>query len=68
MRRALAVSRLKGLFVAETKIETESLLEVRAVAHDHASLVQKSVVLAGQFGRDGKHGLISESVYLPMAG
>jgi hypothetical protein len=41
---------------------------VRAVAHDHASLVQKSVVLAGQFGRDGKHGLISESVYLPMAG
>jgi hypothetical protein len=68
MRKALAVGGFKGLFEGEVKTETEPLLEVRAVAHDHASLVQKSVVVAGQFGRGGKHGLISGSVYLPPVG
>jgi hypothetical protein len=68
MRKALAVSGLKGVFVGEVKIEAEPLLEVRAVARKHASLLQKSVVSPGQIGRDGKNGLISLSVYLPVAG
>jgi hypothetical protein len=54
--------------VAEVKIETDPLLEVRAVAREHAPRVGKGVVLAAQSGRDGKQGLISVSAYLPLVG
>lgn len=68
VRKALAVGGLKGVFVAEVKVEAEPLLEVGAVVREHTALVQKNAVSAGQIGRDRKHGLISLSVYLPVAG